>query len=378
MAVRQFLMGWAVVGCLGVPAIAQDTKSDSPTEKATVQEQDQPVLDIGSAAPALKTRDWVKGEKVDGFKSGQVYVIEFWATWCGPCKGSMPHLAELQTKYGDKVQLIGVSTEKTDVVTDFLKEDRVEGVTWDKTVTYRLAMDDEGQTNNAYMNAAGEQGIPTAFIIGREGLVEWIGHPMQMDEPLEKIASGAWDRTIAKKERAEAKAQMLAMMKAQRELRQALQAGNLDGAITIVDDLMASQPKAVQLGLVKLQLLGERENKDEARRFADEMVTKAWDNPLMLNELSWGIAAEKTFEGTLDTALRAATRAVELTKEKDGSIMDTLARVYFEQGRLDDAIQWSRKAVALTEHPEVQEALKRYEAAKAEKNAPGSEPEKKP
>jgi len=348
------------------PLAAQQDLELPKLEKAAAPDEG-PRLDIGSPAPALAISEWVKGEKVEGFKPGQVYVVEFWATWCGPCLASMPHLAELQTKYGDKAQMIGVSTEESSKVTDFLKEEQKEGSTWDETITYRLGMDVEGKTNEAYMSASGERGIPTAFIVGREGTIEWIGHPMQMDEPLAKVVEGKWDRTIAKKEREDARKQQLAMMKAQREIRQALASGDLETAIKVVDEVMASQPKAVRLGLVKLQLLGNRENKDEANRYAETLATKHFqDSPQLLNDLSWGIAADQIYPGTLDTALKAAKRAVELTMEKDGAVMDTLARVYFEQGKLDDAIAWSKKAVAAAEHPEIVEALKRYEAAKAE------------
>ena len=366
--VAKLFRGAAFLVMLGgaIPLAAQQEQAPLKPDESAAKD-DGPRLEIGSPAPALAVREWVKGEKIEKLKPGQMYVVEFWATWCGPCLASMPHLAELQTKYGDKVQMIGVSQEETPKVTDFLKEERKEGVTWDSTITYRMAMDDEGKTSDAYMSAAGEQGIPTAFIIGKEGVIEWIGHPMQMDEPLAKIVAGNWDRETVKKERAEAKAQMFAMMKAQREIRRATMANDLDAAIAAVDELMGKYPKAVQLGFIRLQLLGNREKPDEANQYAEALLKKIWDDSNMLNDLSWGIAAEQTYPGTLDTALKAAKRAVELTQEKNGPILDTLARVYFEQGNLDEAIVWSKKAVAASDHPEIVEALKKYEAAKAEK-----------
>ena len=50
------------------------------------------------------------------------------------------------------------------------------------------------------MRAAGQSGIPTAFIVGKTGQVEWIGHPMTMDEPLAQVVAGDWDRAAAKAE----------------------------------------------------------------------------------------------------------------------------------------------------------------------------------
>jgi thiol-disulfide isomerase/thioredoxin len=65
---------------------------------------------LGDAAPILRASKWLQGEEVKSFEPGNVYVVEFWATWCGPCVMIMPHLAELQAEYRDKgVTIIGYS-----------------------------------------------------------------------------------------------------------------------------------------------------------------------------------------------------------------------------------------------------------------------------
>jgi thiol-disulfide isomerase/thioredoxin len=67
-------------------------------------------LSVGDDAPALEISKWAKGEKVDRLEKDRTYVVEFWATWCGPCRTSIPHLTQLQKNYKDKgVQFIGVS-----------------------------------------------------------------------------------------------------------------------------------------------------------------------------------------------------------------------------------------------------------------------------
>ena len=59
-------------------------------------------LKVGDPAPALKVTNWLQGDAVETFELGKVYVVEFWATWCGAPIRYMPHLAELQARYKDR------------------------------------------------------------------------------------------------------------------------------------------------------------------------------------------------------------------------------------------------------------------------------------
>ena len=137
-------------------------------------------LGVGDAAPKLNVKSFVKGEPVSAFEPGKNYVVEFWATWCGPCKTSIPHLTELQKK-NPGVTFIGVSIWEDDQeqVKPFVDE------MGDK-MAYRVAVDsipdkekaDEGAMAKTWMTAADQNGIPTAFIVNKEGKIAWIGHPM--------------------------------------------------------------------------------------------------------------------------------------------------------------------------------------------------------
>lgn len=161
-------------------------------------------LTIGSQAPPIDIEHWL-GERrpVAEFEPGKVYVIEFWATWCGPCIGSMPHLRDLQARHGNDIVVIGVSDESTDTIEAFLDRD-YEGKTFREiTNQYWLATDPDGSVKQDYMRAADQHGIPTAFVIGKTGDIEWIGHPMRIDEPVARILANSWDREAYKREREE-------------------------------------------------------------------------------------------------------------------------------------------------------------------------------
>src|SRR5262245_3831572 len=81
------------------------------------------IMNIGDAPPPLAVSSFVKGDKIDSFEHDKTYVVEFWATWCGPCRGSIPHLTELAHKYKD-VQFIGVDVweHEVDKVQPFVDE----------------------------------------------------------------------------------------------------------------------------------------------------------------------------------------------------------------------------------------------------------------
>ncbi len=166
--------------------------------------QETQLLTIGSVAPALDVEHWVQdGEgnfpHTTKFEDGNVYLVEFWATWCGPCIASMPHISEIQQQYADQgFQVISVSREDLETVETFLERD-VRGedeMTYrDLTKTYCLTTDPDGSVHADYMKAAGQNGIPTAFLVGKSGHVEWIGHPMdKMDSVIEQVLNDEWDR----------------------------------------------------------------------------------------------------------------------------------------------------------------------------------------
>ncbi len=140
---------------------------------------------LGDAAYPLAGLTWVKGDPVT-ITPGKVYVVEFWATWCPPCRDSIPHLTELQAKYGDRVVFVGVSNEDVATVKPFVAK-------LGDQMAYTVAVDPAGKVGNGYMTAFGQRGIPTAFIVDAEGRVVWLGHPMgDLKTVLDQVLAGTY------------------------------------------------------------------------------------------------------------------------------------------------------------------------------------------
>lgn len=72
-------------------------------------------LKPGDPAPPLKATKWFNGKEVNAFEPGKVYVIEFWATWCGPCVAEMPYVQQLADRLRDesRILVLGVSVDES-------------------------------------------------------------------------------------------------------------------------------------------------------------------------------------------------------------------------------------------------------------------------
>jgi thiol-disulfide isomerase/thioredoxin len=149
-------------------------------------------LKVGDPAPKLQTGKWVQGDPVKNFEKGKAYIVEFWATWCPPCRKSIPHLNAIWAKYKDKgLIVIGQNCSERDDsgVAAFVKK-------MGDQMTYRVALDDkrsdpDGQMSKTWMEAAGQNGIPTAFLVDTKGNIAWIGHPMELQEQvIESVLAG--------------------------------------------------------------------------------------------------------------------------------------------------------------------------------------------
>ena len=102
--------------------------------------------------------------------TGKPLLVEFWATWCPPCRKSIPHLNEIYSKYKSQgLQIVGITDEDEATVKKFQKQIPMD---------YNVAINTPG----AIYEQFGITAIPTAFLVNKSGKIVWEGHPMELSE----------------------------------------------------------------------------------------------------------------------------------------------------------------------------------------------------
>jgi len=317
-------------------------------------------LGVGDPAPKLIVKEFVKGQPISKFEKGKTYVVEFWATWCGPCKVSIPHLTDLAKKY-PQVQFIGVSVWEQDQskVKPFVAE-------MGAKMGYSVAMDsvpagksgNDGEMANNWMKAAGQNGIPAAFIVNGEGLVAWVGHPMSMDKPLEQVCSGNWDIHAAKSAADQEQAEKAKMMAMQRELQAAMKNRDFPKAIAALDKAIAEDPKmeAGQFGMIKFSILNMAGDSAKTAAYGEHLVSGPFaHNGMALNQIAWPLVdpdRPSKDPKLLAFALKAAIQGDKALNGKDAAIADTLAAAYAANNQFPKAVEVQTRAIELAKGTE--------------------------
>jgi thiol-disulfide isomerase/thioredoxin len=119
---------------------------------------------IGTTMPKLKVEGWINGPGPTSEElKGQIWLVDVWAFWCGPCRAISPELVKLQAKYGPQgVQFVGLTSEDQQALSESEKFVEDEKLTWP-----------QGYGADPTLDPLYVDTIPQVWVIGRDGRIAW-------------------------------------------------------------------------------------------------------------------------------------------------------------------------------------------------------------
>ncbi len=146
---------------------SEKPSAEAASTRRRTERQYGPLASRPAAPPTVVTT--LDGKSVDlAALKGRVVLIDFWATWCPPCRAEIPHFQALYMKYQPRLQILGLAMDQdgAGTVTAFVKA---------QGMTYPVALGTEA-LGNAY---GGIRGIPTTFLIDKQGRIakKYFGDP---------------------------------------------------------------------------------------------------------------------------------------------------------------------------------------------------------
>ncbi|OCK54152.1 alkyl hydroperoxide reductase [Bradyrhizobium sp. LMTR 3] len=323
------------------------------------------MLRMESPAPPIKVENWLRGQPLTSFQPGKVYIVEFWATWCGPCVAAMPHLVQLQERYKDSgVEVLGVAACERARTADEARANLDAWLTEKfSNLNYRIGFDYTGNMNKLWMDPSFSVGIPTSFVVDRDGHIAFIGSPTRLDDVLPKILNGGW-RTSD--EAGAADTERLAKGEIFAKLTAAMKAEDWTKALSVLEEAVAVMPDDVNLrvlhaGLLLHRMRDMRNGLPVMRQLVRDAIDKK-SEPWMAG------AMRQLFDPANDNSHFPPAERFAMGKELSEHILalnppqrgdrskflsyGAIAQYYFESGNRDRAIELVEVALKSLDGPE--------------------------
>jgi hypothetical protein len=251
-------------------------------------------------------------------------------------------------------------------------------------MNYSVAMDrvspgasgQSGAMARTWMTAAGQSRIPTAFIVGKDGRIAWIGHPMSMAEPLAKVTAGTWNTTAAAAEFKQERAAKAAIQNLSRELSRTRDPKKV---LASLNRAFASAPALEsRLGPLKFgaMMRASGANASETLAYGNRLIDTVYKSDAQsLNSFAWEIvdpaSKQRVTPEISRLGLKAALKADAVSLHKNPAVTDTLAAAYYATGDRATALKTQKRAISLAKGTPLEKDrtlalnLKRYQAAAA-------------
>ncbi|MBK7875314.1 MAG: redoxin family protein [Planctomycetes bacterium] len=363
----------ALVGaCL---LFAPSCASHAPKPAAAAAVELSPL--IGKPPPPIEVARWVRGEPLARFEPGKVYVVDFWATWCGPCKAAIPHLTRLAKEHDGRVEVIGVAIsekQKDEHDTEYIDKVARFVASQGERMDYRVAVDTPTKTMHAtWFKPTGTGGIPTAYVIDQKGNVAWIGigAPKDVERIVEAVLAGTYDprkeaelQAQAEREAEERSARDIAAAKAESGktddrypgYRAAMERGDTAAALASLNAAFRADPASETSGAYQWKLMLLLQGKDSraaVEEYAKDLLARCRTNDDVVGFVS-AIIVSTSEELRFDAAL--AYDAAELTAKQakpdsrwQQFALWRLGWASFHTGKREQAIASVEKALANVE-----------------------------
>ncbi len=199
--------------------------------------------------------EWVQGVAPAAWEPGKLYVLECWATWCGPCIAAIPHVDALYDKYEPKgLRVIGVNVweDGKDKVVEFVKK-KGDGMSYPVAYTGK-----GGAFETDWLKPAGVKGIPHAFLV-KDGKVLAAIHPAKLsDELVETLLAGGDAEKKALEEMNQQQAKDSAEAKARMAYSEAMKKNDPDAMAAAIGELKNANPKSFYIPLMENEVLVAR------------------------------------------------------------------------------------------------------------------------
>ncbi|MCU0718505.1 MAG: redoxin domain-containing protein [Pirellula sp.] len=326
--------------------------------------QESAPLQPGAIAPKLSVAQWVStgglaAKSLTNLDKDNIYVVEFWSTDCEGAEPGFLQMASLKQQYANQnVRFTMISHESAAAIQSFLKgtartPDGQSVLYQQLASTLAIGSDPDRSEHFSYMGKENSSQLPWAFLVGREGILEWQGHPSELDFVLDAVVQGRWDRQKIERD------QRL-MAEIQESLAKLTKAKDWKGAIRELDRFLAlTDDPRITFGLLKSKIEIYARYGNSSKEIADvvkNLFSICSEEPLFAHDVAntvyqlaiRGHLKDGNAMGIAIDGLNVAVGQIDEGSTKSG-MLHTLAKLEGLVGKTEQAIAHQTQAIELAD-----------------------------